>query len=61
MFVFKRLSILLFAVVAGLVACKDRGKVIETIGKDTITTDKFESYYSTYIEKASRLDRKSVV
>lgn len=55
MFVFKRLSILLFAVVAGLVACKDRGKVIETIGKDTITTDKFESYYSTYIEKASRL------
>lgn len=55
MFVFKRLSILLFAVVAGLVACKNRGKVIETIGKDTITTEKFESYYSTYIEKASRL------
>ncbi len=55
MFVFKRLSILLFAVVAGLVACKDRGKVIETIGKDTITTEKFENYYSTYIEKASRL------
>lgn len=55
MFVFKRLSILLFAVVAGLVACKDRGKVIETIGKDTVTTEKFETYYSTYIEKISRL------
>ncbi len=55
MFVFKRLPILLVAFLAGLAACKDRGKVIETIGKDTITTAGFENYYATYIEKASRL------
>lgn len=35
-------------------ACKDKGRVIETIGKDTVTTEKFETYYSAYIEKASR-------
>lgn len=55
MFLIKRVSLLSFAVFTALASCKERGRVIETIGKDTITTDKFETYYSTYIEKASRL------
>ncbi len=35
--------------------CKEQGVKIEQIGKESITTTKFEIYYETYIEKASRL------
>ncbi len=35
--------------------CREKGENIETIGKDTITTSDFETYYETYIEKTSRL------
>ncbi|MCS7204542.1 MAG: hypothetical protein NZ853_02475 [Leptospiraceae bacterium] len=38
-----------------LAFCKEKGVNIETIGKDSITTQDFETYYETYIEKASRL------
>lgn len=47
--------VILLALLVGIAACKDGGKEIETVGKDKITTQKFENYYATYIEKASRL------
>lgn len=34
-------------------SCQDGGKVIETIGKETITTSEYEQYYSTYVDKAA--------
>ncbi|MFN3603770.1 MAG: hypothetical protein ACK4UJ_03545 [Leptonema sp. (in: bacteria)] len=43
-------------VIFGLfVFCKEQGVQIEQIGKENITTSKFETYYETYIEKASRI------
>ncbi len=35
--------------------CKEKGSLIETIGNDKVYTQDFETYYETYIEKASRL------
>lgn len=38
-----------------VISCKEKGTIIETIGSDNVTTSEFETYYETYIEKASRL------
>ncbi|MBW7858223.1 MAG: hypothetical protein H3C43_08025 [Leptonema sp. (in: Bacteria)] len=57
MFALNRVIAILVGIgfVFGIVGCKDQGQTIETIGKDKITTEKFETYYTAYIEKASRL------
>lgn len=53
-FVMKKYSVFLLALlITGF--CKEKGVEIETIGNDVITTAEFETYYETYIEKASRL------
>jgi len=49
---------LLFTILITFLAnhCKEKaGTTIETIEKDNLTTTSFETYYETYIEKASRL------
>ncbi|GIX40317.1 MAG: hypothetical protein KatS3mg129_0050 [Leptospiraceae bacterium] len=51
----KKKILILFLLIILVNVCKEKGKVIETIGKDNITTQEFETYYETYIEKASRL------
>lgn len=45
----------IIALMFSSIFCKEQGVKIEQIGKENITTTKFETYYETYIEKASRL------
>lgn len=49
------INYLFFLLIIFLISCKEQGVQIEQIGKESITTTKFETYYETYIEKASRL------
>lgn len=54
-FIMKNKIIIMLITTILIKGCKEKGNIIETIGKDNITTTTFETYYETYIEKASRL------
>ncbi len=49
------INLLILSLLILVISCKEKGTSIEVIGKDNITTSDFETYYETYIEKASRL------